>query len=749
MRLTLRTMLAFLDDILDPNDAQEISHKINESKFATDLVQRIRQAVGNAQLSAPAPDGPGSGIDPNAVAEYLDNTLPPEKVPEFEKICLASDVHLAEVAACHQVLTLVFREHPEIVPELRERIYQLGRQEAADRQAAGGDGSGKGRATGQTATSLADSEPPGARRPAARRAVPLKSLAITLVCTFALVVVALLAMGPFNSDHPLWKVFRTEDVAVAEAGPETAPEGDEQSTQEVAETTSQPDTQPPATESSADEEPREAGEADDAAQGVPQVPEPADAEQPPVPTPPGPKDQAMEASEEPQPEAPEVTQPEGSVTETAEQPAPSDVPGDATAETPPAAPAPGESEEETETPTPVGRYISEEQMLARWDGETKAWLPLAPDTPLAAGDQLLSLLNYRPQLLVAPNIKLTLAGATRLQLGPLQDDEAPEVAFDFGRCVLVPSPSGGGRLHLRWADVSASLELADAASIAALSRVAVFRPGVNPLENAPSYRSYVYCVSGQLRWSVTDDAQELSAGQSLLVDEQGKTELHEGGVMPDWIEGRDLSELDRRAAAQLRQFLLPDRPLSLSLLEMTEYRQTEVRALACRNLTFLDHVEPLLQALNDEMQHSYWADHFDTLQATLARGPETARQVKRVFDDLYGQQSDAVFRLTWGFSPEQLEDGGAKRLVDFLEHPQMAARVLAFENLRRITGKTFLYRPEQSPLQERVKITKWRRALELGEIRYPTALPPAEQEDQPPPAAPEAIQPSAADEDAS
>ena len=50
MRLTLRTLLAYLDDLLEPGQSREIGEKISESGYASTLVDRIR----GSHASSPA-----------------------------------------------------------------------------------------------------------------------------------------------------------------------------------------------------------------------------------------------------------------------------------------------------------------------------------------------------------------------------------------------------------------------------------------------------------------------------------------------------------------------------------------------------------------------------------------------------------------------------------------------------------------------------------------------------------------------
>jgi len=123
MRLTLRTLLAYLDDTLDPAEAAHIGHKLAENPEALKLAERIRKVTRRRGLSTPPSTGTAS--DPNTVANYLSDTLTGDQLHEFEKTCLESDPHLAEVAACHQILTLLLSDQIRVPPTAYRRMYGL------------------------------------------------------------------------------------------------------------------------------------------------------------------------------------------------------------------------------------------------------------------------------------------------------------------------------------------------------------------------------------------------------------------------------------------------------------------------------------------------------------------------------------------------------------------------------------------------------------------------------------------------
>ncbi len=213
--------------------------------------------------------------------------------------------------------------------------------------------------------------------------------------------------------------------------------------------------------------------------------------------------------------------------------------------------------------------------------------------------------------------------------------------------------------------------------------------------------------------------QPISAGETFAFLDDTRGAVSATTQTPTWIESRDVERSDEIAAQDLEKLLAPERPLSLSLLEQVEHRKSEVRALAVRCLSYLDLFEPFVNAFNDESQKSYRDDHFLELQRALARSPETAAEVRIAFEKVRGQPAGSdLYRLLWSYSPDDLAGGAADKLVGYLEHESLDFRVLALENLKRITGTTLLYFPEVVESRRRVAAQRWRAKLAEGGIVY-------------------------------
>lgn len=101
MRLTLRTLLAWLDGVFAAEEQRSLGERVAGSTVATGLTQRIITSVSRGDLDAPSVDSWGTPDDANFVADYLENRLNHDQLEWFERICLQSDLRLAEVADCH------------------------------------------------------------------------------------------------------------------------------------------------------------------------------------------------------------------------------------------------------------------------------------------------------------------------------------------------------------------------------------------------------------------------------------------------------------------------------------------------------------------------------------------------------------------------------------------------------------------------------------------------------------------------
>jgi len=109
MRLTLRTLLGWVDGVLPAEEHSAIGVMVAGSKVATRLAEQIREGAACGSTDVPLTGGPAIADDANRVAEYLDNTLLSEHLTAFERFCIDSRPHLEEVATCHGILAEISR----------------------------------------------------------------------------------------------------------------------------------------------------------------------------------------------------------------------------------------------------------------------------------------------------------------------------------------------------------------------------------------------------------------------------------------------------------------------------------------------------------------------------------------------------------------------------------------------------------------------------------------------------------------
>ena len=114
MRLTLRTLLAYLDDTLDPSQTKAIGQQVSESAVAQELIARIKEVVRKRRLATPPVSGPDAKLDANTIAEFIDNVLPPDRQTEVEELCLhiykqRKKINLASERQAHRPFVSVDR----------------------------------------------------------------------------------------------------------------------------------------------------------------------------------------------------------------------------------------------------------------------------------------------------------------------------------------------------------------------------------------------------------------------------------------------------------------------------------------------------------------------------------------------------------------------------------------------------------------------------------------------------------------
>src|SRR5271157_2564440 len=627
MRLTLRTLLAWLDDTLPSIQVREIGRQVSESAYAQELVERIHRVTRQRRLTIPGTSGP-EGTDPNIVASYVDNDLDAEQVGEYEKKCLSSDVNLAEAACVHQILSLLGQK-VHVPVEAKTRMYQLV----------------KGRES--TPVARGDEVKPAVRAPVTEPIQPwvapapparhwLERFGPVAGC---LVLVALLSWSAYQSLTPPLPLAPSSGV------PQQPPAGTAPGAEGSAE--------PGATN-------LPAGNSQPAAAGA--IAGTAAA---------GDSKDATVAVKEAEPEA--AT---GSAAASSKPADNSGKPKNEPGATPPARAVPAGS---------VGVVDKVNGVLLRFHAEKREWERIAEGTSLSTSDCLVCLEPFRARILVAKT-PITLIGEAQVVLMSKTAEEPPAFELTDGRA-LIEGSAPSGSLKIGFAGLTASIDRPSHGAVG-LERISLWHYGQPPTQLPPLA---IHALDGELGLTLDGTKETLAGPGTIVADPGGRFQPRTKKDLPCWMTAAEQSVKDQKLGEQFLEQFSKDRPVLADTVQATEIDSPvtkKLAILAVKALGDLSLVTPILSRAGDRSARQNTAA---ALRAFLSRGPLAAKQLRASLVEEFGDQTGPVVeKLLIGYSPDEAARKEThQRLIELLSprNQSLALRELALDNLKNITGR--------------------------------------------------------------
>lgn len=704
MRLTLRTLLGYLDDILEPQQTKELGEKISESGVAAALVARIREVVRRRRILAPEVSGPGSDPDPNLVSEYLDNTLSADRIEDFERLCLESDVHLAEVAGCHQILTMVLGEPVEVAAGTRERMYALGTVATPA-------------ANGRPQQAAAAAPPPvAATLPApAPREIPEYLSSGTqwrrlLPGAAAMLVVGLWLALIFSDPTQSWR-FWEQRATPASPTPALA-------------------TATPADAAASNvPAPVAAGPAAPAAGEVAAamtVDQPVAAAVSPDSVPiPGEAAAALIAASTPLPQAglPGVT-PLPATPEPAATPTPVQ----------PASPAP--------TAVAVNSkllYNGVAGVLLRRN-ERGEWEMLPRRTLLHPGDELASPEPFEsPLQILDSDHEIILAGGARLTVLPGSADAETALAIDRGKLIFrrsAAAPLPDVRpIALQLGDAAYRMELLTAGTECGLELIREPSMGGPEVNVMPGCDGELYLTAGSVRLTPVAGGPPLllegTSGFLALADGRPASSVQPLLAVPAWMTAPTggAAVVAQQTMRQFEGSFQLNAPVEATIPALVNDRQPRIAELGAKVLALTDDYRGMVRALTAPHQEARLAG-FNGLGIWIRRGPINPQlltdELSRVFPD--AETARRLLRLVWGYQPQDAARPDVSvELVEWLRDGNVGVREGAFLQIKRLTGGTVTYRyhPDGTEMQRASAVRQWENHVrKTGALLEPAAAAP-------------------------
>ena len=742
MRLTLRTLLAYLDDVLDPTNARELGQKIEESAVASSLIEKVREVLRKRRLEAPeATDY--VDFNPNDVAKYLDNLLPPELVVEFEKKCLDAskegEERLAEVAASHQILSLILGDTVEVRLQSRERMYRVVQEtiaaseeppsveatEAEDTAVIQTYGLATPEVSNSSAVSSASSsgnqpfdEPFGERLPGYSREQKKGWLSrfwpALLVTTLGVASGIAIVGDMINWGQPT----STEAFQPVKGEEQQVAEGDTKISNPL-----QMLKKPTVPNAKTPVEPNKDGE-------VPASVNPKTPLDPNVPTVPAGKVPAV-------------------VGMTPKNP----IPADPKAVNPKLAEPPMKGPVKPVPPAlPVAKvqYVASRGVLMHQEAEAKEWFVSPDHKEFRPGDQIASLEPFRSMVEI-PKWKATVkfdGGTSAVILSP-QEGLPFGFQLNRGRIIvelLSDEPMVDDLLGSTPPKNPEGVEGENGKERMALGvqiekhlwKIELTEPGtLFGLELTPKLPHHfeeffgnevssirLVVVKGKVRATQEGKpAIEIPAGNIFVIktsgidgEEIGLFESAPKDSSVNWVTTNPaLRTLTRRkhALAFSREFET-GQSINLSLPAIPDDKRPYISELGVKALALGNRYSDLVQALAKGKHEETREAAIVGLREWMPKSPENRALLKveleKIFDETTAKH---VYHLLWGYSKKEAQDPEqSKILVGWLQHENIAVRELAIYSIRNLTGRDYGYKSLYPASRRRSQIAQWKSHLE-------------------------------------
>ncbi len=768
MRLTLRTLLAYRDHVLNPNELDDLHKRVQQSEMAGKLLRRIDSLGSRQNILAPRIDGRGLGGDANTIAEYLDDTLQSEKVPELERICLESDIQLAELADCHRILATALHHSDEIPQALFQRVVALsllcdvtanqkpqhlnsiddgtsgrwrtieeGLQKRIDppRQPLAESHVAVTKITEQAQRPLVDAV--AVARPNAVQSPMIASggqsirptgldleghqlahevpeylrgrsrsnwRGLLSICALLILLgmLVLQAIGPWEqvgtlfASRPSVPVHPTENDAASIAQNSTS-----KSTNDVMEN-----------------------------------------KNPILPSKDHPTENKAQATKDDNDSATSV-QPTSSSQEKTASPNDSQQTANTSKDNPTASADVPLDKDKSDAPplgdanvtavvrwTPANHTAHRALVLSKQDID-EPFQRVAPDKDLFAR-WLITPPATETSFDLAGQMNWTTRGPTIMQVDRPNNNTVPVVHLSMGRAIIaagsqarklqlvtsnwsgivnLQTPNGLGAIEFNYRTTAHDRLTSEQAVQPVLTIVAI--DGSMSLQPTSGHEIPAVNQDGEL-------ILEIGEGVSVVgTAPASKFTLKQ--VLP-WYRGLTDRQIDIQAADDLGRLVTADGDIVKELVQTSHSRRAETSAMATQVLCMLGDWTALARTngiLGNAQGRSQWTNTLDLARQLIARDKAQADRLREAFISSNLTQGDLWTELVLGPSAQQLAEEGLDKLVQLLESDSQIARVLAFYQLKRLTGQDHAY---QAASPSRSSVTLWRRELANKRLKI---IPPS------------------------